>query len=66
MLLVNGLDFEVKEMALLFCFVTEALHGALSNMGWHCQRLLLNIWQSLPELIKCSGSWHCQVLEVFA
>ena len=28
-----GLDFEVKEMTLLFCFFTEALHGASSKRG---------------------------------
>ena len=39
-----GLDFEVKEMTLLFCFFTEALHGASSNAGWQCQILCGFAW----------------------
>ena len=37
-----GLDFEVKETTLLCLLLfAEALHGASSNAGWHCQRLVL-------------------------
>ena len=37
-----GLDFEVKEMTLLFCFFTEALHGASSWL--HSRKCCKALW----------------------
>ena len=34
----------LREMTLLFCFFTEALHGASSNVGWQCQILCGFAW----------------------
>ena len=49
----------------MLALFTEALHGASSNAGWHCQRLpFCSFVQSLPELIKCLDGWHWQILLV--